>query len=179
MSRPVDIRQTEELAVRWTKSQPAVAAFITSLVPDFHQAEDVLHQVVVVLVRKYTEYDPKQPFEAWAVGIARLEVLKHRRKFASDKHIFDDRLTELIAEEFSQPNTELDERHHALADCLKQVKGRFMKVLQWRYFDDLSPAAIAERMEMPVGAVRTLLHRARGSLRKCIDNRLPTKGGRS
>ncbi len=168
----MDIRQAEELAARWTKAQPALAAYITSLVPDFHRAEDVLHQVAVVLVRKFAEYDPTLPFEAWAVGIARLEVLKHRRQLATDKHLFDDRLLDMVTDDFVELGGELEERHQALGTCLQRIKGRFRQVLRWRYFEDLSPSAIAERMKISGEATRVLLHRARGALRKCIDGQL-------
>lgn len=174
----MNLKQTEELAVRWTKAQPMVAAFIASLVPDFHQAEDVLHQVAVVLVRKFAEYDHTQPFEAWAIGMARLEVLKHRRKFVHDKHLFDDAVVNLVSEEFIALRDELDDRRQALLECLKQLNGRFLQVLQLRYFEGLEPTSIAERWAMPPGAVRAVLHRAREALRRCIDHRLSPREAR-
>ena len=172
---PVNLEHTEELAVRWTKAQPMVAAFISSLVPDFHQAEDVLHQVAVVLVRKFAEYDREQPFEAWAIGMARLEVLKLRRQFSHEKQTFDDTVVELVSEEFIALREEVDDRRQALAECLKQLKGRFVEALQLRYFDELEPAIMAERLAIPSGAVRALLHRARQALRRCIDLRLAAR----
>lgn len=78
----------EELAMHWTKAQPFVAAYITSLLRDFHRAEDVLQQVAVILVRKFGEYDSQQPFLPWALGIARLETLKEQRREARDRHVF-------------------------------------------------------------------------------------------
>jgi RNA polymerase sigma-70 factor (ECF subfamily) len=174
----VNLEQTEELAVRWTKAQPMVAAFIASLVPDFHQAEDVLHQVAVILVRKFAEYDRTQPFEAWAIGMARLEVLKHRRQFAQEKHVFDEALVTLVSEEFVAFREEFDGRRQALAECLKQLKGRFLQVLQLRYFEGLEPTAIGERWSMPTGAVRAVLHRARQALRRCIERRFSPQEGR-
>jgi hypothetical protein len=33
-----------------------------TMVPDFHEAEDLLQNVAVVSLRKLSEYDPKHPF---------------------------------------------------------------------------------------------------------------------
>ena len=49
-----------------------VAAFVLSIIPDFHQAEDVLQQVAVVLVREFGQFDTSRPFLPWALGIAQL-----------------------------------------------------------------------------------------------------------
>lgn len=61
MNRPTQ-EQSEQLAARWTQAQPVVAAYIRTLLPDFHQAEEVLQRVAVVLVRKFEAYDASKPF---------------------------------------------------------------------------------------------------------------------
>ncbi len=168
----MNLQDTEELAVCWTKAQPVVAAYISSLVPDFHQAEDVLNQVAVALVRKFHQYDRQQPFVAWAIGMARFEVLKHRRQYSTDKHRFSDDLIELIGASYAEAADELDRRRPALHECLQEMHGRPLEALRLRYFDELSPQAIAARFGMAAGAVRVLLHRSRALLRNCIERRL-------
>src|SRR5690606_7155690 len=77
-------QNTEQLARLWTESQPIVASYIISLVPNFHQAEDVLQQVAVILVREFDKYDLNRPFLPWAMGIAKNVALKSRRQAALD-----------------------------------------------------------------------------------------------
>ena len=72
----------EQLAALWTDAQPMVAGFILSLVRDVHDSDDILQNVATIVVRKRAEYDQDQPFTRWAISIARLEVLKHRRTVA-------------------------------------------------------------------------------------------------
>lgn len=175
----MNLQQTEELAVLWTKAQPTVAAFIGSLLTDFHQAEDVLHQVAVILVRKFADYDRQQPFVAWAIGIARLEVLKHRRQFATDRHQFDEALIGQVAAEYTRIADELDERRQALHECLAQLHGRSQEALRLRYVEGLKPLAIATQLRMAASAARVLLHRARTVLRECIERRLAERETRS
>ena len=58
-------KEVENLAAHWTGAQRTVAAFVRSLVIDFHESEEVLQRVAVALVRKYGQYDPGRPFLPW------------------------------------------------------------------------------------------------------------------
>jgi RNA polymerase sigma-70 factor, ECF subfamily len=166
------MQDSERLAMLWTKAQPYVAAYITSLVPDFHRAEDVLQQVAVILVRKFDQYDPTQPFLPWALGIARRELLKQQRQQARDRHVFSADFAEQLSAVYEKMDGQFDGYRQTLADCLRELDERARNALDLRYSDDLSPAVVAERIEMTPGATRVLLHRARESLRHCIQRRL-------
>jgi RNA polymerase sigma-70 factor, ECF subfamily len=165
------MNRSEQLAVLWTKAQPFVAAYITSLVSDFHRAEDVLQQVAVILVRKFDQYDPAQPFLPWALGIARRELLKQQRQLARDRHVFSPDFAEQLGTVYEKMAGEFDGYRQTLAECLKELDGRTRRALDLRYADDLRPAAVAERMQLTAGAARVLLHRARVTLRECIQRR--------
>jgi len=166
------MNSAERLAVEWTKAQPTVAAYISSLITDFHQAEEVLHQVAAILVRKFDQYDAAQPFVAWALGVARLEVLKHRRNQATDRHVFSDYLVDQIEVAYERMSDQFDEQRQALGECLEQTEPRDRELLRLRYVEDLPPAIIAERVDMTPGSLRVLLHRIRKTLRECIERRL-------
>jgi len=163
---------SEDLAMRWTKAQPFVAGYVSSLVPNFHAAEDILQQVAVVLVRKFDQYDPAQPFLSWALGVARREVLKQQRQMARDRHIFTDDLAERIQIVYQRLSDELEGYSAWLADCLKGLDNRTRQALDLRYVDDLQPSDVAMRMGMTPGATRVLLYRARIALQKCIELRM-------
>lgn len=163
---------SELLAVEWTKAQPKVAGYISSLIPNFHQAEEVLHQVAAILVRKFDQYDTSQPFAAWAMGIARLEVLKHRRNQVTDRHVFSDAMVERVETAYSGMADQLDARREALAECFKEVEPRGRQALRLRYVEDLKPARIAEQIDMTPGSARVYLHRIRAALRACVERRL-------
>jgi len=168
----VTTENSEQLARLWTKAHPTVAAYVGSVLPDLHQAEDVLQEVAVTLVRKFDQYDPQQPFVGWAIGIARNEVLKSRRTAVTDRHVFADDLLGRIAAGYQGMAEELDARRRALRECVGEVGGRARRALDLRYAQGLKPATVAERLGMTGGAVRVLLHRVRSALRDCIRRRL-------
>lgn len=172
----MDQERNEELARLWTGAQRAVGAYILSLVPDFHEAEEILQRVAVVLVRKFAQYDPKVPFVAWAIRVAQYEVLYHRRQRATDRHVFDDRLIEQVTESHVRLADEATGAEEALRECLKRVTGRSRQAIDLHYGQGLKPAAIATKLGVGAGAARMLLVRVRVLIRECVEARLATTG---
>jgi RNA polymerase sigma-70 factor, ECF subfamily len=173
----MDSQQAEDFAARWTAAQPAIAAFVRSLIFNLTSAEEVLQRVAVALVRKYERYDPSRPFVAWAIGVAKFEVLYYRRQQAMDKHIFDDELVEKIADSYQILVEKFNPYGDALSKCLDELEGRPRKVVHLRYADGLTTPNIAEELQITVGAVRMLLWRARGALRQCVEQRIADVSG--
>ncbi len=168
----------EQFTRRWTQAQPVVASFISSMVPDFHEAEDLLQEVAVVLLRKFGEYDERRPFVAWALGIARLEVLSARRSHARSFLTYNPGIAEAVAQAFEEMSPLLGMRAAALRECLAEVKGNARRVVALRYQDSLKPRDIAARLGMAGGSVRVTLSRIRAALQACVERRLAAEGGR-
>jgi RNA polymerase sigma-70 factor, ECF subfamily len=164
--------QAEQFAALWTASQWTISAFIRTLIPDFQQADEVLQRVAVTLVRKYDQYDQTRPFAAWAVGVAKYEVLYYRRERATDKHLFGDDIVEQVASRYEILAEEIDPLRDALKYCLDKLEGRSKRVIELRYRRGLKSYAIADEMNLTAGAVRMLLSRVRDTLRRCIEGRI-------
>ncbi len=168
----MDAATQERFTRLWTQAQPSIAGYLAALVPDRHQADDLLQEVAVVLLRKFAEYDPARPFPAWAMGVAKTAVLSQRRDKARSACRFAETTIEQLAASWEELLPELDERVRALRDCVGRVSGRARQMLDLRYAEDLSNDAIAERLGLAGGAVRVALHRLRGALQSCIERRL-------
>ena len=164
--------EPDQLAILWAKAQPHVAGFISSLVRDFHAADDILQNVAAIVVRKRPEYDPEQPFAAWVIGIARLEVLKHQRATARDRHQFDPEVVDMVAAAYETGTPQHEARRSALAACLETIKGQALKAIRLRYAEDLSLASIAEKLGISVNAATVMMHRTRKALHDCVERRL-------
>ena len=169
---PSERLDAEQLAANWAKVQPQVAGYISSLVRDYHDADDLVQTVAAIVVRKRDEYDPQKAFVGWVLSIARLEVLNFRRKAARDRHQFSEDVVELISDTYERVTTNHSSRREALLACLKRLKDRARKAIGLRYSDGLMPAEIGERMGITTNAATVMIHRARKSLRECIENRL-------
>ena len=165
-------QQRKDLAALWTQAQPHVAAFVSSMVLDFHAAEDLIQQVAVAVAEQFEDYDTARPFVPWAIGIARFKVFNYYRKVKRDKHVFDSEAIDGIARACSELEPELDRRKAALDICVKRVAGRSATVLEMRYVREMKPARIAQKMGMTANAVSVMLHRVRAALEKCIEHQL-------
>jgi RNA polymerase sigma-70 factor, ECF subfamily len=166
----MDQPNSEKLARLWTEAQPVVGSYILSLLPDFHQAEDVLQQVAVLLVREFDKYDASRPFLPWALGIARNMVLKSRREAARHSRQFlNEALVHQIEQAFQDSSDTWASVRKALRHCLRKQPQKVLELLRWRYAFDMKPAAVARELGITPGATRVMLHRARIVLRQCIQ----------
>ena len=170
------MKEQQKFTRYWTQAQPIVSAYVSSMVPDFQQAEDILQDVAVVLMKKFGYYDEKQSFIAWALGVARLEVLSKKRAYARSFISFHNDILEKVEHAYAEMAPELETRKRALTLCIKEISDEPGEILKLRYLDGLKPAGIAKKVGIAVNAVRTMLHRIRNKLRACIERRLRTSG---
>jgi RNA polymerase sigma-70 factor (ECF subfamily) len=173
----MDTSAAERFALLWVRAQPSLSAFIRSLIPDLQQAEDVLQRVAVTLVRKFDQYDANRSFAAWAIGMAKYEVLYYRRERATDRHVFNDEIVDSIALSYQLFADEADPFRAALEQCLEKLEGRAKRAIELRYAQGLKSPAVAREMRLSAGAVRMLLCRVRQSLRECIELRVRAPRG--
>ena len=162
----------EQFTRAWIQAQPAVAAYLASVIRDPHAVDEALQNVAVALIRTVTDYDPARPFVAWAMGMAKIEVLRQRRQSARAPVCLPPDVIDLMAETFAEIDEELDPRRHALRECMRGVQGRAGYLVRLRFGDDLDPDTIAGRVGLSAGNVRTILHRVRATLLTCVERRL-------
>jgi len=163
---------SEEIAVLWTNAQPAVAAFVSSVIPGFQDADDILQQVAVSVIKNFDKYDKERSFVGWAIGIARNEILMYHRQKTQGKVILSEKAIRAISDTYEKESAKLDDMKHALDICTKKLKGRARSILEMRYISELSVPRIAQKLGMTHGAVYTTFHRIRLALRDCINRQM-------
>ena len=147
-------------------------AFLLAATGDRHVADDLLQSVATVLWEKIGQYDESKPFRAWALGVARLEVLKWRQKLARKREVLSENALECAAGAAEHLAEEIDRRHDFLRDCLEQVEGMARRVLDLKYVEGLVSREIAPRVGKSVEAVEMTLVRVRRALHDCVDRKL-------
>jgi RNA polymerase sigma-70 factor (ECF subfamily) len=170
-----DVQQARmrQMARLWSRAQPAVAAMVAGAVVDYHDAEDLVAEVAETVVTKFGEYDPSRPFLPWALGIARILILRHYERRAGERrHRFDERTLYLLARAHDETADEIPARLAALRSCIQTIRGKSRQVLDMRYVHGLKPDAIAEALGMTRNAVWVMLHRVRVALTDCVRRRL-------
>lgn len=162
---------TRQATRLWTLAQPAVSAFVTAVVRDFRDRDDLLQDVAVAVIDSFDSYDPQRPFVAWAIGVARNQIGLYLRKRRRDRLVFNDETVACLAVAFSEVAPEQSRQLDFLRDCLKSLEARARRLCELRYRDDLKPAAISELLGQSANAVAKALQRIRDLLRECIERK--------
>jgi RNA polymerase sigma-70 factor (ECF subfamily) len=153
----------------------SLRTFFYAATRDAHEAEDLCQQVGAVLWRKFEQYDESRPFSAWAIGMARMELLKWRdryRRASRSRSLSDAAITalaEAAVESAAVEPTEPDDRAAALKNCLARLAPKAREAIEKKYRDGQQIRAIAEAQGREVGAVEMALVRARRALKQCIE----------
>jgi RNA polymerase sigma-70 factor (ECF subfamily) len=171
--------ELQRFTVLWTEAHPVVAAFISGMVPRHHDAEDLLQRTAATLVTIREKYDPTQPFVAWALGVARIEVLKYRQENRRHRLVFDSETIEAVADAFERVAPSLSEKKAALDECIAKLRGRVREIFQLHYVEQLRPTEIAARLGRSAQSVFIAMHRGRIALRTCMERTLGREGGMS
>ncbi|MEK3934775.1 RNA polymerase sigma factor SigX [Sporosarcina sp. FSL W7-1349] len=153
-----------------------VFKFLIYLTGDRDQAEDLMHEVYVRVLRAYAGFEGKSSEKTWLFSIAKNVAIDHFRKSAvRRKHLFDKfdwEKSELVStgilpDELVSLNDEMKELLQALDTCTGDQK----MVVVMRYFQDLSIAETAEALGWTEGKVKTTQHRAIKALQKKLHAR--------
>lgn len=169
---------TRKVTRLWTLAQPRISAFVTSVVRDFRDRDDLMQDIAVAVFESFDSYDSSRPFPTWALGVARNQFKTYlaKRKRDQSRLVFDDETVACVEDAIaSQPMEELHKLDH-LRSCVQELEGRGRELCELRYQDELKPAAISEALGMPGTAVRKALQRVREQLRQCIDRKTAAEG---
>ena len=123
-------------------------------------------------------YTPTHAFSTWLFSIATNNCVDYIRKKRLQTIYLDDIRTTSGDDVYEYPipseddNPEEDVIHQQRVQVLREVvaglKPRYRKLVEMRYFEEMSYEEIAEELDMPLGTVKTQLFRARDLLRNIL-----------
>ena len=101
-----------------------------------------------MLWEKNDHFEPETNFVAWALTIARYEVLSFHRRSGRDRLQFGDALIETLADDAQNCREQLSGTGAALDHCLNLLKPRDRRLLADRYQSSASVQGIAQQFYM-------------------------------
>lgn len=168
--------RTVEATRLWTLAQPTASAFVSSLVREIRDRDDVMQEVAVAVMESFASYDRSRPFVAWVIGIARNQVRLYCRRKGRDRLVFDPEAMEQLEQAFAEiPPRDIRILDY-LEECVRSLKGRARELCELRYERDLKPVAIAPRVGMSANGVAKALQRIRELLRECVQEKAALDG---
>jgi len=146
--------------------------FILALVPDWVAAEDLLQETTMVMWSKFETFELGTDFAAWAMRIARYQVMAYRKKQRNQRVRFSDEVLEGIDRQAATATKQLDVRREALRDCLRKLPEGDRELIHLRYEYGASTRSVAERVGRGIDAVYKALNRIHIQLFHCIRRTL-------
>ncbi len=171
-----ETERRKQLVALMTQHQRRIFSYIYTLVPDRHDAEDLLQETSVVICEKFDEFKPGTDFVAWACQIAYWRIRYARQKYARSKVIYQQELVDALAQTAAAMREELDERHEALATCLQKLPSRDRELVLTRYEMGGGVPEAARRSGRSLEAAYKALARIRKLLLDCVTHQLASEG---
>jgi RNA polymerase sigma-70 factor, ECF subfamily len=170
-------RRTTDFLRLYSASQARVFSYIFSLLPNWHDCEEVFQDMSVVLWRAFDDFQPGTDFRSWAFKIAFHQVLSYRKRIKRSSLVLGDRAMEAIANEIERNTGGLDDQLEALAQCVERLPERSREILDRCYQPGTNTKTAAAAMGRPAGTIYKALTRIRQLLFDCIRQSLSTEAG--
>ena len=154
--------------------QRPVFNLIVRMVEDAGTAEDLAQEAFTKVFRSLHTFDARLRFAAWIFKVAHNTTIDYLRRHRphlvpldvpaqGDERTLADQLPDRAAVS-PERAAEREQLRAALDAAIGRLRPEYRRVVVLRYQEDLDYADIAEVMSVPLGTVKTFLHRARQAL---------------
>lgn len=153
---------------------------IARMVREAGVAEELAQDTFVKAFGALRSFDPSYKFVNWILRIAHNTAIDHLRRRRPDTVSIDEdvpgqAVTEALADQ--REASPFDRAAHAdlradLETALAKLRPEYRRMVVMRYLEDLSYEDIAQILDLPLGTVKSHLHRARAEMA-----RLMARGG--
>lgn len=162
-------RDMEAYEVLFRHFAPRVKAYMARMGGDSQVAEELMQETMIAVWNKAERFDPsKGAVSTWIFTIARnLRIDAFRREKRPD---FDPNDPAFVPDDVAPADAELDAReaseqlHQAIA-ALPEEQAALLKL---SFFEDQSHSAIATRLNLPLGTVKSRMRLAFDKLRAAL-----------
>ena len=172
-------RQFDEqaLAEIYDTLSPAIYAYAMRLLGDVDLAEDCVAETFSRFLNALSAGGgPKDYLKAYLYRVAHNWITDRYRHTRPETPL--DQNLELTADEKAEPHTSVVDKleRQELRAALALLTPEQRQVVTLKYLENLDNAEIAEALQKPIGAIKSLQHRALGTLRRILEgNELPVE----
>jgi RNA polymerase sigma-70 factor (ECF subfamily) len=150
--------------------------FVVGKVADDTEAKDIVQKSLVAAFQNLADFRVGESFFAWLKGIALNHCRNEWRRYQSQARLagrlLEEKRAELELASFDVRPDDGERRIAALRQCLEKLSADEQAVVDLRFVQELSLAAIGEQVGRGAEAVRLFLYRIRQRLADCVKKRL-------
>lgn len=167
-----DSSRHEEFVSLYVRYEPAVFSFVLGMVQNTADAEDVVQRASMTMWRCFDQFKPGTNFRNWAFQIAKNTALNHLTKSRRDRHVFSEKLVNMLAEQTEERAEDLDARRRALDFCLEKLPDTDHQMVAGCYAEGATIRSFAEQAGETANKIYKRLNLVRRQLGRCIERRL-------
>ena len=158
-----------------------VFSLVLRMVPDRQLAEDLSQETFIKALNAIGSYRPEYKFSSWIFKIANNAAIDHLRRRELDTLSLDGAPHAATPEEIEAtalqvgdkgetPLEELEARElgSAIERAIAQLRPEYRACILLRHVEGLAYEEIAQSLDLPLGTVKTYIHRARHELRDLL-----------
>jgi RNA polymerase sigma-70 factor (ECF subfamily) len=154
--------------------QPALRAFVLSLLPGSPDVDDVIQEANAEIWIKRGDFRIGTNFKSWIFSIAKFKVMavwrdQQRRKVWA---VPQDTLVKLIERIDVGAFADTELRHEALRLCLDRLGSEDKMLILKRYIADHNLDQLEQESGRKKDSLKVSLHRIRTALRVCMNRRI-------
>jgi RNA polymerase sigma-70 factor (ECF subfamily) len=170
-------KRTLEFLKLFVRHQQEIYAYILTLVPHLHDADDLFQDGMTVMWKKFGQFQPGTNFAAWGIQIMRFQILDYRRNLARNKQVLvEDSLFEVLIDHLPTIQDEAAARIEALRKCLTLLDNRSRRIIKMRYERNISVEKIASYLKLSRRHVYHILGQINSVLLRCMRKTLAEGG---
>lgn len=171
-------RAYRELLERY---QRPVFSLVYRMVRDREQAEDLSQETFVKVFNHLDKYDPQYKFSSWIFKIASNLAIDSLRKKGLDTVSLDGSRNAVTNEQVESTRITVESRTanpeqyveakelgEEIEQAIGTLRGEYRTAILLRHVEGRPYEEIAEIMGVPLGTVKTYIHRARNELRETL-----------
>jgi len=152
--------------------QRRIHGLILALVPHGADADDILQEASAVMWEKFDTFDDGTNFAAWALRIARFQVMAYYSTKRRTRARLSDETIDRVIERMAARPARDDVRSAALDGCLDGLDRDDRTLLEQRYRGDVPTDQLARASGRTVFAVYKALDKIHDRLLQCVQGRL-------
>lgn len=156
----------KEFATFWEQTRDRVRAYMFCACSNTSDADDLSQECFLRALRNWARFEGRGSRQAWLFAIARNTQVDWFRRRRRDARLVDPG----DAVPCEMPQGGLDDTE-MVWEIVSGLGPEYREVIHLRFAADLSYVEIAEMLGVPIGTVRSRLHRGLKAVRERIEER--------
>jgi RNA polymerase sigma-70 factor (ECF subfamily) len=158
--------------------QPALRAFVLSLLPGSPEVDDVIQDTNAEIWTKRGDFRIGTNFKSWMFSVAKFKVMSVWRDHQRRKvwAVPEETLLMLVERIEEGALADTESRHEALRICLDRLRTEDRMLILNRYIGEHNLDQLEQKSGRKKDSLKVSLHRIRTALRICMSRRIQPGG---